>query len=68
MDKALYICVTKANNMTTQIKNLTIYGNLNDAYENGKGDRFFIIDGGYFCCSEWDEIFEILLDAGYELM
>jgi hypothetical protein len=50
----------------TQIKNLTVYGNRSDAYENGNGDRFFIIHGGFFCCSENDEIFEELLNDGFE--
>lgn len=52
--------------MKQEIKNLTIYGNRNDAFMNGNGDMFFIIDGGFFCCSENDEIFEILLNEGYD--
>lgn len=51
------------NQVNETINKLTLFGNLNDAFENSKGDVIFLIDGGFFVCSDHDEICEILIDS-----
>lgn len=55
---------TKTTNQVTEMINkLTVYGNLNEAWKNSNGDLIFIINGGFFVCSEHDEISEILIES-----
>lgn len=56
---------TIKNNLEV-LKKVNWYSSKNEAFQNGTGDNFFLVEGFWTCISENDPIFVELKNSGYK--